>query len=396
MKKEKISKFMLFLMLFAFLFPNLGVKNNKAFCVDANNDLKISSKSAILVSFETGDVIYEKNSHERLPIASMTKLASLSIVFSYLDKGLIKENDLVCVSDNAANVSSKAAKVGGSSAFLDAGSKYKVSELIKTVIIASANDSTVALAEYVSGTEEMFVLKMNKLCVELGLTDTHFANATGLPVNNHYSTASDLVKIYKTICDNSLFKKYSKVWMDDFIHPTGRKTELVNTNRLVKTFDGIDGGKTGYTDKAKFCLTASATRGDTRFVGVVIGSNDSKTRFAEMSKLFNYGFANYENKLLVNKDIPLTLHGFKNAKKMVSVYPEENLNKFLPKTENFEFSTGYEIYDLKAPIHQGDAVGKIFVFDKNNMVILETNLIAGESTGEIGFKEQFSKIVHLW
>ena len=390
MKKEKISKFAIFLILFAFLFSNFGVLKNKAFGVIANNeDLKISSKSAILVSFETGDVVFEKNSHERLPIASMTKLASLSVVFSYLEKGLIKENDLVCVSDNAASV-------GGSSAFLDAGSKYKVSELIKTVIIASANDSTVALAEFVSGTEEMFVLKMNKLCSELGLTDTHFENATGLPVDGHYSTASDLVKIYKTVCDNNLYKKYSKIWLDDFIHPTGRKTELVNTNRLVKTFDGIDGGKTGYTDKAKFCLTASATRGSTRFIGVVIGSTDSKTRFAEMSKMFNYGFANYENKLLVNKDVPLTLHEFKNSKKMVSVYPEENLNKFTSKTENFEYSTGYEIYDLKAPIHQGDAVGKIFVFDKNNMVVLETNLIAGESVDEIGFKEHFSKIVHLW
>lgn len=390
MKKEKISKFAIFLILFAFLFPNFGVLKNEAFGAIANNeDLKISSKSAILVSFETGDVVFEKNSHERLLIASMTKLASLSVVFSYLEKGLIKENDLVCVSDNAAGV-------GGSSAFLDAGSKYKVSELIKTVIIASANDSTVALAEFVSGTEEMFVLKMNKLCGELGLTDTHFENSTGLPVDGHYSTASDLVKIYKTVCDNGLYKKYSKIWMEDFIHPTGRKTELVNTNRLVKTFDGIDGGKTGYTDKAKFCLTASATRGSTRFIGVVIGSNDSKTRFAEMSKLFNYGFANYENKLLVNKDVPLTLHEFKNAKKMVSVYPEENLNRFTSKTENFEFSTGYEIYDLKAPIHQGDAVGKIFVFDKNNMVVLETNLIAGESVEDIGFKEHFSKIIHLW
>ncbi len=390
MKLNKIVKFTIFLLIFAFLFSGVGVFQNKSLCANAKNDeLKITSKSAILVSFDTGDVVYEKNSREKLPIASMTKLASLSLILSYLDKGLIKESDLVCVSE-------KAAGVGGSSAFLDAGSKYKVSDLIKTVIIASANDSTVALAEFVSGSEELFVLKMNKLCRELGLTDTHFENATGLPADGHYSTASDLVKIYKTVCDNSLYKKHSKIWMEDFVHPTGRKTELVNTNRLIKTYDGVDGGKTGYTDKARFCLTASATRFGTRFIGVVIGAQDSKTRFSEMSKLFNYGFANFENKLIVNKDVPVALHEFKNAKNKVSIYPEENLNKFLSKSENFEYSTGFEIYELKAPIKQNDIVGKMFVFDKNNMVVSETNLIAGESAGEIGFVEHFGKILHLW
>lgn len=387
MKLLKLSKFMIFLLLFAFLLPIACVSKNNAVAI--NDELKLSAKSAILVSFETGDVVFEKNPNERLPIASMTKLASLSVILSYIDKGVIKENDLVCVSETAAGV-------GGSSAFLDAGSKYKVSELIKTIIIASANDSTVALAEFISGTEEMFVLKMNKFCLDLGLHDTHFANATGLPVENHYSTANDLVKIYKTVCDNELYKKYSKIWMDSFVHPSGRKTELVNTNRLVKTYDGVDGGKTGYTDKAKFCLTASATRGETRFIGVVIGVGDSKTRFSEMSKLFNFGFANFENKILVNKEVPVSVNKFKNAKKTISIYPEESLNKFVSKNENFEFSTGYEIYELKAPICQGDVVGKMFVFDKNNMVVKETNLIAGESVLEIGFKERFGKIVHLW
>ena len=387
MKLLKLSKFVIFLLTFAFLLPLVCISKDKTYAVQ--DELKISAKSAILVSFETGDVVFEKNSNERLPVASMTKLASLAVVFSYLDKGIIKENDLVCVSENAAGV-------GGSSAFLDAGSKYKVSDLIKTVIIASANDSTVALAEFVSGTEAMFVSKMNKFVFELGLSDTHFENATGLPVENHYSTSSDLVKIYKAISDNELYKKYSKVWIDYLVHPSGRKTELVNTNRLVKTYDGIDGGKTGYTDKAKFCLTASATRGDTRFIGVVIGANDSKTRFSEMSRLFNYGFANFENKVLVNKDIPVSLGKFKNAKKSISIYPEESLNKFASKNENFEFSTGYEIYELKAPICQGDVVGKMFVFDKNNMVVNETNLVAGESVSEIGFKEYFGKLVRMW
>ena len=184
--------------------------------------------------------------------------------------------------------------------------------------------------------------------------------------------------------------------MEDFIHPTGRKTGLVNTNRLVRTFDGIDGGKTGYTDKARFCLTASATRGETRLIAVVIGAENSKTRFAEMSKLLNYGFSNYENKLLVNHEIPLTICNFKNAKNSISAYPEKDINKFLAKQEEFVFNTDFEIYATKAPIKKGDIIGKMFVFDKNNMVIDEVNVLAGDDAVEIGFKECLDKLISAW
>lgn len=387
MNLSKLSKFLLFLVVFALFVTPANISNKQVYAT--GGELKISSKSAILVSFDGEEVLFEKNSEDKLPIASMTKLASLSVIFKVFDRGIIKENDLVCVSE-------KASRVGGSSAFLDAGSKYKVSDLIKSVILASANDSTVALAEFVAGSEELFVSKMNNLCVELGLTNTHFENSTGLPAENHYSTAKDLVKIYKTVCDNPMYKKYSKLWMEDFIHPSGRKTGLVNTNRLVKTFDGIDGGKTGYTDKARFCLTASATRGDTRFIAVVIGANDSKTRFSEASKLFNYGFANFENKLLVNKDAPVAVHEFKNAKNQSTIFPEKSLSKFLSKNSNFEFTTDYEIFELKAPINQGDVVGKMFIFDKDNMVVEEVNLVSGNSVEEKGFKELLGKVISIW
>lgn len=388
MNKLKLSKIWFVLIFCAVLFLPLFASSNKAFAA-GDEEIKISSKSAVLVDYNSGTVIFQKNADERLPIASMTKLASLSVIFEFLNKGIIKESDLVTVSENAASV-------GGSSAFLDAGSKYKVSDLIKTIVIASANDSTVAMAEFIAGSEESFVLKMNKMASSLGLKDTNFANSTGLPTENHYSTANDMVKIYKTVCDNVLYKKDSKIWMEDFIHPSGRKTGLVNTNRLIKTFDGIDGGKTGYTDKAKFCLTASATRGDTRLIGVVIGAEDSKTRFSEMSKLFNYGFANYENKLLIDSEVPVTVCKFKNSKNTISVFPEKSINKFLNKNEEFVFSTDFEIYQTKAPVKQGAVIGKMFVFDKNNMVIDEVNLIAGDDAKEIGFKESFEKVIFNW
>lgn len=387
MKQGKLVKFWIFLLVFAFFAPSVRVGKSKSYA--ANEEIKITSKSAILVDYNSEKIIYEKNINERLPIASMTKLASLAIVFDYLDRGIIKENDLVCVSEHAGSV-------GGSSAFLDAGSSYKLSELIKSVVIASANDSATALAEFVAGSEESFVQKMNKFALSLGLSNTNFVNATGLPAENHYSTASDLVKIYKKVCCNNLYKKYSKIWMDDFIHPSGRKTELVNTNRLVKTYDGIDGGKTGYTDKARFCLTASASRGQTRFIGVIIGASDSKTRFSEMSKLFNYGFANYETKLLINNETPVTVQRFKNAVKDVSIFPERDVSLFLNKNEQIDYSTDYEIFDVKAPIKQGDVVGKMFVFDKNNMVLDEVDLIAGESSAEIGLKEKLKLLIKKW
>ena len=242
MKCLKLHKFLLFLLCFALFVMPVGT--NFCFASTENVDLQISSKSAILVDFDSETVVYEKNSNERLPIASMTKIASMAVIFDYIGKGIIKETDIVSISENAAHI-------GGSSAFLDAHSKYSVEDLIKTIIIASANDSTVALAEFVAGSEETFVSKMNKFVSSLGLIDTHFENSTGLPCDNHYSTAKDMVKIYKTMCDNTLYKKYSKIWMSDFVHPSGRKTGLVNTNRLIKNFDGVDGGNGHFAERHK-------------------------------------------------------------------------------------------------------------------------------------------------
>lgn len=386
--KKSIICLLVILLQICCIFLSSG-QENVSYATSGEVVPEISAKSGLLIEYNTGSVIYEKNSNERLPIASMTKLATLAVVFDYLDKGVIKENDITMVSEIAA-------AVGGSSAFLDVGSSYKVSDLIKSVIIASANDSSVALAECVAGTEEVFVSKMNKLAKMLNLQNTNFENCTGLPSLNHYSSASDMAVIYKSMCNHELYKKYSKIWMDDFIHPSGRKTGLVNTNRLVKTYDGIEGGKTGYTDSAKFCLTASAKRGDTRLIGVVIGASDSKTRFAEMSKMFNFGFANYQNKVLVNHELPVTICKLKNANEQVEVYPECDSIKFFNKSEEFEFSTDYQINEIKAPLKAGDVVGKLFVFDKNNMVIDEINLIITQDVDTIGFKESLKKVIGSW
>ena len=361
------------------------------FCTQARADsgLKISSKSAILIDYDSGRVVFEKNPDEKLPIASMTKIATLSVVFDALERGIIRENDMVRVSENAS-------KVGGSSAFLDSGASYKLSDLIKSVIIASANDSSVALAEHVAGSESAFVLRMNKLAENLGLKGTHFENSTGLPCSDHYSTARDIAEIYRTICDNGIFKKYSKIWMDDFIHPSGRKTGLVNTNRLIRTFEGIEGGKTGYTDEAKFCLTASAKRGMTRFIGVVIGASDSKTRFREMTELLSFGFAGFESKLVVNSLVPVTIASVQGSENKIEVYPERDSLIFTEKNGDESFTSDYRLNQLSAPIKQGDIVGKIFVFDKDNMVVDEINLISGSSAERQSLAQILKNIVSLW
>ena len=262
--------------------------------------------------------------------------------------------------------------------------------------MASANDSTVALAEHIAGSEDVFVSKMNKFASNLGLNDTNFANSTGLPKENHYSSAHDMAKIYRTVCNNPIYKKYAKIWMEDFIHPSGRKTGLVNTNRLVKTFDGIEGGKTGFTDASKFCLTASASRGTTRLIGVIIGANDSKTRFAEMTTMLSYGFSNFESKLIVNAEIPVTAKSVSKSNETVEIYPERNSQIFTGKGENSEFTTDYQINDLTAPLSSGTVVGKLFVFDKNNMVVDEINLIIKKDIEREKFKDILNKLIFKW
>lgn len=349
-------------------------------------EINTTCKSALLYDAKSGTVIYEKDGHKRLPIASMTKLASLMIVFDAIDSGVMNE-------DTKVKISKHAAETEGSSAFLDENSEYKVSDLIMTVIVCSANDSTVALAEKIAGSEDEFVRNLNKKVAEMGLTDTNFINSTGLPAIDHYSSAYDISKIYSTICDNKIYRKYSKIWMTELVHPSGRKTDIVNTNKLIKTYDGCDSGKTGYTNDAGYCLSASATRSGMRLIGVVIGANDSKTRFNEMTRLFNYGFNNYENKTVINKDNSLCVVNVKNSTvKKVEVYPKEDLVKFLKKGEKYDYSLETQLREVKAPIEAGDVVGKLYVLNDKNVVEYEIDLVVRQNIKEIKIADIMKKI----
>ena len=420
-----MKKFFLFLLVFAFTFsPFCNFKkavfvaraeSSQPFKMDAgsqfapaknvqkapkNNDanpqpapeikLAPSAKAALLMCADTGTVIFENNADERLPIASMTKMMTLLLVFEAIDAGKISVDSKVTISPNAAAAE-------GSQAFLDAGQAYSVEDLIKTVVIASANDSAVALAEALCGTEKHFALEMNKKAQELGLKNTHFSNATGLPAAEHYSTARDCAKIYSKITNNALYSKYSRVWMDELVHPSGRKTELVNTNRLVKTYSGCSSGKTGYTSEAKYCLTCSATRAGTNLIASVLGEPDSKTRFSEVAEMFNFGFANFESKPILNAEHLATAVLVKGGKTgEIIATPEKDYYDFVKKGEATTLT--YEIcpFELRAPVKKGDKVGEILIVDKSGAVKEKIALIATTGDEKLTLKDTFSKIVEAW
>ena len=381
---KKFSIFCTFLFIFCFmLLPNAGSK----VYAEERQDLGQNCKTAILYDAKSKTVVYAKDEHKRVPIASMTKLATLMLVFDAIDDGRLSEDQLITVSKNAADTE-------GSSAFLDAKSKYKLSDLIMTVIVASANDSAVALAEAVSGSEVAFANEMNKQVEKLGLKDTNFINATGLPAVDHYSSAYDISIIYSQICDHPIYKKYSKIWMTELVHPSGRKTDIVNTNRLIRSYDGCDSGKTGYTKEAGYCLAASATRGDMRLVGVVTGVPTSKERFNQMSDLFNFGFDNFENKVIISSLQPIYSSEVIGSKiKNVDVYASEDFVKFLKRGEDFKYSLKYDVKDIKAPIKAGESIGKLYILDENNIVISEQELVLHEDIKAITIGEILHNIL---
>lgn len=358
---------------------------------EVSSDIRIKAKSAYMMDYNTHTEIISQNADDKLPIASMTKLATLAVIFDEINSGRLFLDDYISISQNAASVE-------GSSAFLDAGSKYKVADLIKTIVVVSANDSCVALAEHIAGSEELFSDKMNKFVSNLHLSNTHFANCTGLPDPTHYSTARDMANIYLYVCENPVYKQYAKIWMEDFVHPSGRKTGLVNTNRLIKTYAGCDSGKTGHTSEAKYCLTASASRMGTRLVAVIIGAEDSKTRFNEVAKMFNYGFANYQTKMLVNSNVPIKEVNVVGSKtKFVELYPEKDHFVFEKKGGETTYSAKFNIPEnLTAPIEKNQVVGKILIVDQNNIVVDEVNVLAREKVNPYTFGDIFNNIIAIW
>ena len=356
----------------------------------ATSELELSSKSACLVDFASGDVLFEKDADKHLPVASMVKMMTILLTLEEIENGNLTEEEMITTSENASGM-------GGSQVFIDPYVEYSAGQLLKSVIVASANDASVALAEHISGSEKTFVSKMNERAGELGMSNTHYTNCTGLPSAEQYSCAKDSATILKEVAKYDLYHKYSTIWTDEIIHPSGRKTEITNTNRLVRYYQGCDSGKTGSTNEAGCCLSASALRGDMRLISVVVGAPNSQTRFNECSKLFNYGFANYETKNLVDSQISLKeVDVIKGKQEKIGIFPLDNFATTVKKGGQSDYEIQINCPDkIKAPIKKGEEFGKLLV-SKSGTVVKEIPLIFKDDIQALSYKDCLDKIVKSW
>lgn len=354
------------------------------------DDMDLTSKSACLVDYASGQVLYEKYATTHLPIASMVKMMTILLTLEEMEEGRLTEDTMITTSENASGM-------GGSQVFIDPYVEYSAGDLLKSVIVASANDASVALAEHISGSEKSFVAQMNEKAKELGMNDTNYANSTGLPAPEQYSCARDCAIVLKEVAEYDIYHKYSKIWMDELVHPSGRKTELVNTNRLVKYYEGCDGGKTGSTNEAGCCLSASAKRNNMRLISVIIGAPNSQTRFNECSKLFNYGFANFESKDIISENAPLiTLEVNKGIKEKVEVYAKDNFSVVCKKGEKTDYEVTFENPKrVNAPTKSGDKVGKAYVTKEGN-IVKEIDLIVKDNIDKLSLKDCFDRVAQNW
>ncbi len=386
------KRFSVILILLAFIMTIgcfSGFSKSKAFADTINEPYK--SKSIFLMDATTKNVIYKQNENEKLPIASMCKIMTLLLCFEAIDNETLKYDELI-------KVSSTAAGMGGSQVFLEANGEYSVGELLKSITVASANDACVAMAERLCGNEESFVAEMNNRAIELGMNNTVFVNCTGLPKLGQYSCANDVAIMFNELIKHNDYFKFSKIWTDYVKHPKDRLTEISNTNKLIRFYEGCDSGKTGYTSEAGHCLVASACRNGMRLISVVISAPDSKTRFKEVSSMFNYGFANYCNKKIIDDknplDISVKVEGGK--KDVLEVVAEKPLYIFSHKNEKRSFEINFEpIKYIKAPITKGDVIGKMFVYE-NNVELASVNVIANENINEKTYFDRINDIGKNW
>ena len=350
-------------------------------------ELATEARSAILIERDTGAILYEKNAHEPLPPASMTKIMTMLLIMEAIDQGKLKLDERVRASEYAASM-------GGSQIFLEPGEEMTVDDLLKGVAIGSGNDAAVALAERIAGSEEAFVHMMNEKAKQLGIKHTTFENATGLPAKNHYSTAYDMAMMAKELLKYDLITKYTGTYEDYLREHTDKKFWLVNTNRLVKFYPGVDGLKTGYTSEAKYCLTATAKKGNMRVIAVVFGAPTPKARNAQITKMLDYAFSHYETKPLYKKGETIAmLPVSKGKKKAVAAVTSEPISVLLQKGEKSEaVKTTWKLNKkVKAPVKKGDVLGMLVV-KKDGAVIAKSPLVAKEQVEEANMWEFFKRM----
>lgn len=316
-------------------------------------ELDLTAKSSILIEASTGEILSEKNSDEKLAPASMTKIMTMLLIMESLEKNEYSLEDKV-------NISTNAASMGGSQVFLEAGSELKVKELLKAIAIASANDAAVAMAEYTAGSTESFVNLMNEKAASLGCTNTTFKNVHGLDTEGHLTTAKDMSIMARELLKHEEILTFSSIYEEFLNKPDGSSTWMVNTNKLIKYYNGLDGLKTGFTKNAGYCLTATAKRNNMRLISVVMNEPTTEKRSNDTIKLLNYGFANYKIKVVMPKDQDLGSIEIKNGKKeTVEIKLTEDATNLESISDNKKYGFNINVDKIKAPIKVGDIIGKL-------------------------------------
>ncbi len=355
---------------------------------DKEAPFEVAAKGAVLIDADTGKVLFQQNAHEELPLASVTKVMTMLLVMDAVDSGKISLDDEVTISERAASM-------GGSQMYMEFGETHTVKELLKGVAMASANDGCVALSEYVAGSEEIFVERMNKKAKDLGMRDTHFVNTNGLPVAEHYSSAYDISIMSKELYKYEEVREWFTTWQDTItVGLPGKEKEfgLTNTNKLIKQYQGCDGIKTGFTSDAGYCLSASATRGDTHLIAVALGCETSPIRNAEVSKLLDYGFANYETHVVAEKgQVMEELQIEKGTPQKIKAVTNERITALVEKGRAESINSKVKI-DKKVPlpIVKGDEIGKLTVY-QDDEEIAEYVLVADGDVNKASFTQLVSR-----
>ena len=348
-------------------------------CIVNAEEITPNAKSSILIEASTSKILYEKNSNEKFAPASMTKMMSLLLIMENIDNGNLKMDEVIKVSKNASSM-------GGSQIFLKENEEMTVEDLLKGIAVGSANDATVALAERIAGTEDAFVKLMNDKVKELNLKNTNFKNCTGLDEINHYSSAYDMSIIAKELVKHKTILEFSSIYETYLRKGTENEFWLVNTNKLVRFYNGVDGLKTGYTDEAGYCLTATINKDNMRVIAVVMGEPTSNVRNDEVSNLIDYGYNLYQREIYLTKEEVLdTVPIEKGNDKTVNIVTIEDASIINKKGHKIgEITYELDIKNIKAPIKKGEVVGSVII-KEDGKEIIKTNVTVNETVEKASF-----------
>lgn len=384
--KKIISAFLTVLMIFS------GIFTDKVRADVIEFKLTYDVSAAMLLEYETGNVLYSYNETKHVPIASITKIMTLILAFEAIENGTLSYDKVITVSADAS-------AMGGSGVFLYTGEQVKIEDLFKAIIVASANDACVAMAETLAGSQAQFVAIMNNKAKELGMADTNFVNCTGLPDTGYYSCARDVAVMSRELMKHTDYFRWSSIWLDTMDN-IQNKTVITNTNKLVRFYNGCDGTKTGFTNDAMHCISASAKRGGVRFIAIVLGAKSSDERFSLAKELLNYGFANYKSQTVAEKgqsfDGSTNLRVRLGKKDYINGTVANNVSELTEIHTKPEYTvTSVPDEYITAPVKKGDKIGYYIIY-KNNEEFARVDMLADDDVEKISYKEYISAFLARW